>query len=199
MVLQHLRQPRPFRLLCAEVSEPLLERYKADHPFIPTEHQPVDRPACPRCSSTAIRRLKRAAHPWKCASKVRGRTCGFEFDTPATVRALTPEQKHARSSEGEAFYAAARDEFDKLNRDEIGKQAVLLSIEEHLRYMSLEDTTTFCKRCAFLWDRKGMRLCGYCREGWHPLDFSRCRGCSIAKEKVADSRGNYASDEASKP
>lgn len=198
MVLQHLRQPRPFRLLCAEVREPLLERYRADHPFIRTAHQPVDRPACPRCSSTAIRRLKRAAHPWKCASKVRGRTCGFEFDTPATVKALTPEQKHARSAEYEAFYAAAREEFDKLYRDEIGKQAVLLSIEEHLRYLSLEDTSTFCKRCAFLWDRKSMRLCGDCREGWHALHLSRCRKCSTAEKEATASHNNNASN-GSKP
>lgn len=51
------------------------------------------------------------------------------------------------------------------------------------RTMSTEDyvtgkgTKTFCKRCAFLWDMKGLRLCRECGKRFHAHRHQRCFEC----------------------
>lgn len=112
----------------ADVRKPLFEKHRTDQPFTRTEQEPVERQACPKCSSTAIRPQKQAAHPWRCYGKQRGRTCGHTFDVPSVVLALSPEQKHARSAEWRAHYEASREDFNQRFADEIGKQAGRLPV-----------------------------------------------------------------------
>ncbi|EGA91399.1 hypothetical protein GPDM_00990 [Planococcus donghaensis MPA1U2] len=57
------------------------------------------------------------------------------------------------------------------------KSATLKGIEEYKRYISMEDTMTFCKRCAFLWDKKGKKACEICKETLISLDTHDCYKC----------------------
>jgi uncharacterized paraquat-inducible protein A len=61
--------------------------------------------------------------------------------------------------------------------DEIRKGAILKGIQEHKRYMSLENTQTFCKRCTFLWDQKRKKVCDVCKENLIPIVMHACYEC----------------------
>ena len=61
--------------------------------------------------------------------------------------------------------------------DEIEKETLITVIDEYLRYISLEDTVTFCKKCAFLWDKKGMDLCPVCKEKYKSIYNKTCYNC----------------------
>lgn len=50
--------------------------------------------------------------------------------------------------------------------------------KNHERYMSGKDTVTFCKKCAFLWDKHGLKLCERCRENYHSQDYIVCKQCA---------------------
>jgi len=43
--------------------------------------------------------------------------------------------------------------------------------------MSLKDTKIFCKRCAFLWDKKGKEICEVCKNTLIPLAMDACYKC----------------------
>jgi hypothetical protein len=45
------------------------------------------------------------------------------------------------------------------------------------RYESMGDAVTFCSRCAFMWDIKGMRLCSRCGKNYHSFEYNCCRKC----------------------
>ena len=49
--------------------------------------------------------------------------------------------------------------------------------ENKRRYMSGEDTVTFCNKCAYLWDEHGMKLCDTCREHYHKFSDGMCYYC----------------------
>jgi len=65
--------------------------------------------------------------------------------------------------------------------EEMRTIAVLKGIEVHKRYISMEDTKTYCKRCAFLWDRKRLKVCDVCKEMLIPLLM---HACDNVKKKV---------------
>lgn len=192
MVLQHLRQPHSFGALCDEIRSDLLSIYEQENPrpTIP-EPSPVDRPVCPQCRSTAISPRKTGPYRWKCLGKTRGRTCGHEFNDPAAAPALTPQQKQEWSAQKYEAYRAWRAEFDARYDGAIHVQAVVRSIEEHVRYMSLEDTATFCKKCAFMWDQRQSKLCHVCKEGYHEFWLSRCRRCDTTNYRLCAVCGQH--------
>ena len=45
-------------------------------------------------------------------------------------------------------------------------------------YLSCEKAVTFCKKCAFLWDVRGLKLCKRCKQHYHPFDFEYCFNCA---------------------
>ena len=61
-------------------------------------------------------------------------------------------------------------------------------------YMSGEGTATFCKKCAFLWDVKEMRLCSQCQESYHPFRYKTCFNClpQVKKKEVEGRHAFYA-------
>ncbi|ODT04198.1 MAG: hypothetical protein ABS52_05975 [Gemmatimonadetes bacterium SCN 70-22] len=61
--------------------------------------------------------------------------------------------------------------------DWLYRLAVKRAVEEFALYMSGDGTATFCKTCAFNWDKLGVRLCVECRDAWHPLDEQQCNAC----------------------
>lgn len=188
--LHHLRQPVGFAIIHRVVRYRFLETYKEEHLIHRTEMAPVERNACPRCSATSLYQMKTGDRRWKCHGKKNGRECWHEFLTPATVLALSSEQKKARSqewrSQRDAYYA----DFLAAYEDQIGTEAVLLSMQEHDRYMSMEDTATFCKKCAFLWDMKGLKLCGICRQRYHLLMSRCCAQCDTQHQKLCSICGH---------
>lgn len=159
LVLHHLVQPRKFEQIKSILYIFMYDEYRQQHPISYSEPEPVNRPACPKCLSTAIYPRKNGEYKWKCNGKSGIRICGHQFNEPAIVQALTPEQKRVRSQETRLLYEQLRAEFREKYFDVIATEAVLISIDEHSRYMSCVDTRTFCKKCAFLWDKQNLMLC----------------------------------------
>ena len=108
---------------------------------------PEMRDCCPDCKSLSIQ-FRKGAASWICNSKTGGQYCGHVFTEPAQKAALTAAQKKAIRQEK---YQAYRDVV--LNREhDVKRQAMLDWINDWRRYLSLEDTKTLCKSCAYLED-----------------------------------------------
>lgn len=54
------------------------------------------------------------------------------------------------------------------------------------RYMSGQDTSTWCTKCAYLKDKHNMILCYECREHYHKDHLQRCRYCEEKRQHVGD-------------
>ena len=108
---------------------------------------PEMRDCCPICESLSIQYRKGAA-TWICNSKSGGGYCGHVFVEPAKKAALTAVQKKAIRKDK---YQAYRDVV--LNREhDVVRQAMLDWIKDWRRYLTLKDTKTLCKSCAYIED-----------------------------------------------
>ena len=108
---------------------------------------PEMRDCCPICESLSIQYRKGAA-TWICNSKSGGDYCGRVFVEPAKKAVLTAVQKKAIRKDK---YQAYRDVV--LNREhDVKRQAMLDWIKDWRRYLTLKDTKTLCKSCAYIED-----------------------------------------------
>jgi hypothetical protein len=79
------------------------------------------------------------------------------------------------------------------NPYDIEREIAFTIIDESLRYNSLADTKTFCNRCAFMWDEKGMDLCPVCKTNYKKFYHSMCMDCT--KEENRKNGNNNATNE----
>lgn len=130
--------------------------------------EPEMRDCCPRCYSLSIQYRKKAA-TWICNSPSTGSYCAHVFSIPAKKPALTASQKKdIRSQKYQAWRSKV------LTRDDDWmREAMLAWIADMRRYLSLKDTKTLCKRCAFLED---MKPCGDCGSAFSRSE-SVCPDC----------------------
>jgi len=49
-------------------------------------------------------------------------------------------------------------------------------------YLKGADTKTFCKKCAYLWDIRGKKLCSKCKEHYYSFEYQTCYECSGKKK-----------------
>ncbi|MFH1227002.1 MAG: hypothetical protein V1701_03740 [Planctomycetota bacterium] len=83
--------------------------------------------------------------------------------------------------------------FKAENKSEISAKAMEKAQESHKQYMSGQNTATFCKKCAFLWDMKGQKLCPKCKIHYCYIFLPECDICS-GKAKLCDKcKKNYHS------
>ncbi len=142
-----------------------------------------DAEGCPKCGSTTIR-YRKIAGTWICVSKPAGITCGNVFDNP--IRVIS----HQTISKLEKVASQKiQDDFDE--EFGIGKKVIITAIEHQIRYLSLKDTKTLCKRCAFVEDKTKMVLCNICRRNYHSTKYDRCSTC--AGIDTTESRAMYKS------
>lgn len=142
---------------------------------------------CPFCGGTNLReRMRnRRSHATKprfvCQTGRNYKVCKREFEEPVLLQPLrlqTPanQRYHLVQETFAERYASAE--------QHLYLDAAVLAVRQFARYMAGEDTATFCRKCAYLWDEKGMRLCQTCNRGWHRLEFKRCSACAPAGELV---------------
>lgn len=179
LVLQHTWHPTPlYKLFYAARKKYRGEwdTWKVSHPIeVDLSSLTADMDGCPRCGSTTIRYRKRVK-TWMCVAKSAGVTCGNVFESPMrvispiTVRTL---ERRAAQDQQDAFDEAFG----------IGRKAVTRALEHQVRYLSLQDTKTLCKRCAFVEDRTRMILCIICKEKYHSKKYERCSSCAGGLQK----------------
>ena len=108
---------------------------------------PEMRDCCPICESLSIQYRKGAA-TWICNSKSGGEQCGHVFVEPAKKAALTTAQKKAiRQDKYQAYRKVVTN-----RAHDVKRQAMLDWIKDWRRYLSLKDTKTLCKSCAYVED-----------------------------------------------
>jgi len=165
-VLQHTWHPLKFADLCHMLKFSLVQEYAALHQEWWAEPAPTTlRDCCPKCGSTAIgaprlvqkpgsRRYRHGDKRYWCRARTDGRYCGHQFDDPAKVLALTPEEKRAFNVQRGDAWRRCRDDVSRLYGDAVLKQALIVSHEQSERYMSMVDTVTQCRKCAFIADKR---------------------------------------------
>ena len=188
MVLQHLSHyedlPKPPSKNTAVWD---LMRERGAYPPKPT----VQRPACPACGKRSLTARKRTVD-WRCIA------CHLEFDNPVIVDvpvdSKTGGEKYAlyrneRQTAFQEFKATHDNEVEKLYQDELAEYE-LVRQASYDKYTSGEGTITFCKKCAYLWDVKGMELCDGCRKHYHLFRYDTCYAClpQARKEDIPDYR-----------
>ena len=182
MVLQHMWQPSSYRKHVREIYATFLdeEKIKGSHPEVKEEEiqtyldQFTDtKEACPSCELRSLSKRKTMQPTYRCAK------CSHEFDKPKMVPyhpklGVAPSYEQVKQGmENKRIKDYIWDTFG----DEIKRRAILKGIEEHKRYMSMEDTKTFCKRCAFLWDKKRKKVCDVCKDTLIPIERHACFKC----------------------
>lgn len=179
LVLQHTWHPTPLHKLFYAARRKYRgkwETWKASHPIeIDRSSLPADQDGCPRCESTTIRYRKRA-NTWICVSKLGGVNCGNVFETP--MRVISPTAIRALER---TVKQNVQDAFDEAFG--IGRKVITKALEHTIRYLSLKDTKTLCKRCAFVEDRTRMVLCNICKKNYHSKKYDRCSACAAMEQE----------------
>ncbi len=173
-VIQHFSHDRPKPPSKRTVVWNLMREY-GSYPPRPTDQ----RQACPQCNRCSLTERKKLKPKWRCIA------CEHEFDDPVTVELRvsgnTGRDENARYRQG---LSKVFDDFLNAHTEEVEQRytAVLAVYEQERRasydtYISGEGTATFCKKCAFLWDVEGKKLCNQCKERYHPFQYKTCYDC----------------------
>ncbi|WP_147534505.1 hypothetical protein [Bacillus marasmi] len=182
MVLQHMWHPSSYRTHVRIAYESFLEDEKLNNSLPDVKDEEVQiyldqftdtKESCPSCGVRSISKRKTMKPTYRCAK------CYHEFDEPKMV------PYHPKLGVAPSFNDLKRGMANRRLQDyiwdtygdKIRKKAILQGIEEHKRYISLEDTKTFCKRCAFLWDRKRKKVCDVCKDTLIPIQMHACYKC----------------------
>ncbi|MBN2422975.1 hypothetical protein JXB41_07145 [Candidatus Woesearchaeota archaeon] len=128
---------------------------------------------CPKCELLSFYERKTITPKWRCSH------CGYEFDEPSKkFWESHPGVKKKRSEYFKQLYQKYKVEIKK-RADEINKK-------NHERYMSMKDTKTFCKKCAYKEDIEHKKLCSICKEKYHYKGYPVCKECLLKEFKKAE-------------
>lgn len=174
LTLQHTRHPKSIQALFQELRGDFLNEWnewKIKHPIqIDLTTISADTNACPKCSSPTIR-FRKTMNDWKCIASVNGIFCHHIFETPIHIISET-----VRKDLWKKDWYKMQEEFDTAFG--IGKQVVVMAIDQHGHYLTMQDTVTLCKRCAFVADRTKMVFCEICKQNYHVVRYDRCSKCA---------------------
>lgn len=194
LVAQHLSHPRKFSEIRLDLLFDLIEnsewaKEEKAKPVIVTNEEielfkkrdTIKRLACPKCYRVSFRERKTFQIRFKCDH------CSTEFDTPTEIEyskqfckrvdlvniksiLLNYKEKQKRNYISQSIY--------ENNCEELGKQALLIGIDEHLKYLSMDEIVTFCKVCASKMDLHSLLLCYDCKENYFNFELHQnCYSC----------------------
>ena len=66
---------------------------------------------------------------------------------------------------------------ETLFKEEIAKEAFMLTLDDNIKYLSFEDTITACKKCASYYDLNCMELCPKCKKHYKGIKYPTCIHC----------------------
>lgn len=119
--------------------------------------QPEKRECCPKCGSVAVR-WGVTDQAWKCngTSQNGSRRCNHDFKEPSYTVEFSPASKKAIARLNLEIYKKYEKD-KKKNWEKVcrlyGKESVIESLRWSSWYLSLNDTQTYCKKCAYKEDR----------------------------------------------
>ncbi|MDQ0896251.1 MULTISPECIES: hypothetical protein [unclassified Paenibacillus] len=124
---------------------------------------------CPNCSSINFTERKTKTPRYRCNK------CKDEFDEPVIGKLIGLSTKDDFQSGFARKFI--NEKIWQTFEEKIRKEAILESISQHKKYISFEGTKTYCSKCAFLWDKKGMKLCDKCKTKYHNKGRTECSEC----------------------
>jgi hypothetical protein len=175
MVLQHMWHPRKLSIINGEIRYRLRPEYEQTHP-LPELTPPApeaEKEGCPNCHRFSFY-WRKTTEDWRCGNQ----NCKHVFKVPVLIPVLSYEQAVVWNE----LVNRTQEEWKREFRDAIEErslaEALPIAFAEHDRYVSLVDTTTFCKKCAFMWDINKKKLCSQCKS-YIPtyIDESSCFKC----------------------
>lgn len=181
LVLQHMRKTKPYQFFITEKYQEILVQEidkGIDYEEIKDQVEQYllenmeKRNVCPSCQSINIRERKTITPKFSCIK------CKHEFDEPLYREDYLRGGSSVEDIINKIGEKKIREKVWDLHSEEIRTYAIIKSIEEFERYISCIDTVTFCKKCAFLWDKKGMKLCDHCKIKYHGIGRKCCQECS---------------------
>lgn len=159
-VLQHTWQPRKLSEIARDIRHEFRLIYEAAHPM-PEIDQPEPektRDGCPSCCSISIY-WRKTTQDWRCSKT----QCKAVFKNPAAVPVLSAQQYDEWSAKQKEAKQAWYEQFREDTEEQVLSEALPMGFQEHDRYLTCKDTTTFCVKCAFMWDKRGKKLCTKCK------------------------------------
>lgn len=172
LVIQHLKHPPGFSAIIRNIKLKFVAKklkLKKFQPKLSTlEKKELERDACPNCQSLKIEFVRKAGDR-KGPRRHVCRKCGDESFSP--IKLLNPNDPIIKK-----LLREARNKILEQYEDKILEEANKINQQYHDRYMSGKDATTFCKRCAFIWDKHRKKLCKYCKVKFHGFQYG-CFNC----------------------
>ena len=155
---------------------------------------------CPVCSGNFYTRRKTPIHVCN--------RCRHEFDEPISKEmpeyvddfVLTEEEKDriAKLKKSSViFYSDLLPSIigfmvRKKYLKEIEKMTMLNYLNEHIEYLSFNNTKTFCKKCSFNYDKLRRDLCPICKMNYKQFQYETCVDCLPEGEKKDRIRESHA-------
>lgn len=183
LVIQHYKQPEKFREVKNKFGEEYIEKFKNIFSEMITEEKlqhyldfhSEKRIICPICENVSVR-IRKATKDMICAKKhvfKKGKKVTY-FTASRTI-----DYKRARNSAiNKLRYEWVKHCFEVYDL-EIGKKALLLSMEQGIEYRKFKYIKTYCKRCAAIEDDvvPDYALCSQCNENYHHPNYDICYNC----------------------
>lgn len=209
LVAQHLTHPEKFTSIRRELFQEKLHDYysvntiKKPEVFdedirIFKENNVKIRNACPNCKQLTFRERKTMQPKYFCQK------CKNYFDETVEIEYVEKFKSISMNEQIIEYILIQKFRENKIEiqnklfkqfEKEISKVALLESIELHIKYVSLENTVTFCKKCASKMDYSNQLLCWYCKENYFYYEiYDNCYQCfengrnleNPFKQKISD-------------
>jgi len=143
---------------------------------IEVSEAPAAQQVCPRCGSRSIY-FRKTVGTWRCRGPAEQGVCGHVFDAPTEELARSAAQVRRIASARRTAIRQIR-AHEILDRESsLTRDAVLQWIGDLRAYLDFENVATFCNKCAFLWDKRGLALCPRCRTRYMPMELASCESC----------------------
>lgn len=190
LIIQHTKQPKKFSEFYKEIMDKHVDydKIKADviRRFINDENienylkdNSVVRGSCTECGTINIRRNNKR-NVFICVKQ-------HVFETPVDViyypNSRTVDVDQAKQSAvNKVLYQHLSPTIEELRNKfdlQVGKEALLLSIEESIEYRLFKNVKTSCKRCAAVEDKivPAYTLCKSCKTNYHNPIYESCFHC----------------------
>ncbi|NMA84112.1 MAG: hypothetical protein GX962_09650 [Epulopiscium sp.] len=131
--------------------------------------------------------------------------CKHEFDVPLEVawptfiddlnnpiKGFKPYEVSFSSIRQQLYVKKRKEAVMDIYGLEIEREALLNYIKDSIRYQSFEDAKTWCKRCAFNYDKNQADLCPVCKKNYKKFWYDKCRKCAEKEtEKELDAEVPY--------
>jgi hypothetical protein len=201
LTLQHLSHPKRYFEYEKEVAKLYTQSFIDSNKEIDRDefiehltnmydYDPI--PLCPSCKKRKPNKRMRKTPQYLCLD------CKNEFDKPiyksiedlVTIfysdseaievrdKCFTSKSKwRNRHNLSGVRYWMQRERAQEKDSQKIGAEAIILYLDDTIKYLSFEDTITACRKCASNFDLNNMELCPNCKKNYKGGEYATCIQC----------------------